>query len=197
LEQPATELDAAAAYALMIRLVVPRPIAWVTTIDENGVVNAAPFSFFTPVCSEPPLVAVAIGRRPDTKQPKDSAANAARTGEFVVNLVPTAMAEAMKVSASEWPAGVSEIEAAGLQTAPSRCVGAPRIVGSPAALECRVHSITDFGRSRTSLVVGEIVHFYVSDDAVVDGKVDAGALDPLGRLGGTEYSTLGELLTLA
>lgn len=142
------------AYPILAGLVTPRPIAWITTINEDGSVNAAPFSFFNMVGAEPPLVVFAPGDR-DDGSPKDTARNCRRTGEFVVNLVDEALAEVMVRTSASVPYGVSETEREQLATSPSSVVAPPRIAAAPAALECKVHSIQQIGENR--LVLG-IVH---------------------------------------
>ncbi len=133
------------AYPILAGLVTPRPIAWVTTLNEDGSVNAAPFSFFNVFGDDPPLVIFAPGDR-DDGSPKDTARNCERTGEFVVNLVDESLAEVMnRTAASAVPYGVSETEQENLETAASSSVAPPRIAAAPAALECKVHSIQRIG----------------------------------------------------
>ena len=142
------------AYAILAGLVTPRPIAWVTTLNEDGSVNAAPFSFFNVFGAEPPLVIFAPGDR-DDGSPKDTARNCRRTGEFVVNLVNEPLAQVMNRTSATIPYGVSETEQEVLATTGSSAVAPPRITAAPAALECKVHSIQQIGENR--LVLG-IVH---------------------------------------
>src|SRR4051812_37022135 len=122
-------------YKLLISTVVPRPIAWVVTQDPNGLLNAAPFSFFNVLSGDPPLIAIGIGGR-EPGDAKDTGGNIRRNQQFVVNLVSYAAAEAMNVTAIEFPADVDEIATAGLRTLPSVRVKPPRIAESPVALEC-------------------------------------------------------------
>lgn len=169
------------SYAILAALVTPRPIAWVTTLNEDGGVNAAPFSFFNVMGSEPPLVVFAPGDRADGT-PKDSALNARRTGEFVVNLVDEALAAVMNRTSAPWPHGVSETEREGLATAPSSTVAPPRIAAAPAALECRVHSIQQIGENR--LIIG-IVHRVQVRDELIDPeliRIRQEAYHPIGRM---------------
>ncbi len=156
---PMIELDlltthADRAYSILAGLVTPRPIAWVTTLNEDGSVNAAPFSFFNVFGDEPPLVIFAPGDREDGT-PKDSARNCECSGEFVVNLVDEALAAVMVRTAASLPYGVSETQHERLETVASSAVAPPRIAAAPAALECKVHSIQQIGNNR--LVFG-IVH---------------------------------------
>ena len=172
-----------AAYKLLSGSVVPRPIALVTSHNEEGTVNAAPFSFFNVLGSDPPIVALGIGNR-DAHTPKDSARNIAARGEFVVNLVAREMADAMNLCATDFPPEISEIEIAGLQTAPSQLVGMPRIENSPVSLECVLNQILHIGNNR--LVLGEVVAFHFAPDLVDETtfRVRTERLNLVGRMGG-------------
>ncbi len=171
----------ARAYKLLAGLVTPRPIAWVTTHDEEGLVNAAPFSFFNLLGTDPPMLGFAPGDRA-VGIPKDTARNIRRTGEFVVNLVDEACAEAMNLTSAELPPGENELVHAGLRTAPSHSVGPPRIAEAPVALECTEWSTLEMGGNR--LVIGLIRHAYVRE-GVLDPEtllVDPAAYAPIGRM---------------
>jgi flavin reductase (DIM6/NTAB) family NADH-FMN oxidoreductase RutF len=176
-------------YHFLTSAVVPRPIAWVTTVDPaTGVVNAAPFSWFQAVCADPPMVMLAIQRRSDGS-PKDTVRNIRATGEFVVNSSPRELAREMVQTSGEYAPDVSELEVAGLGAVPSRKVRPPRIAGSPVHLECKLHQEIPLGRAGgTSLIVGEVVHI-AADDAVLDarGNVDPSKLVVVARMGGAEY----------
>lgn len=169
------------AYPVLASLVTPRPIAWVTTLNEDGSVNAAPFSFFNVFGSEPPLVIFAPGDREDGS-PKDSARNARRTGEFVVNLVDEALADAMMQTAASLPYGESEAERFRLETAGCVDVSVPRLAAAPASLECRVHSIQQIGDNR--IVLGIVSHAHVRDELVDLEKlrIRSEAYHPVGRM---------------
>lgn len=181
--------DARANYHFLTSAVVPRPVAWVTTIDPaTGVVNAAPFSWFNAVCADPPMVMLAILER-SPGVPKDTVRNLRATGEFVVNVSPKALAAQMVQTSGDYPPDVSEIDLAGLATEPSRKVRPPRLTGSPVHLECRLAQEIPLGRTqKVSLVLGEVVHI-AADDAVVDarGNVDPAKLTFVARMGGAEY----------
>ncbi len=169
------------AYKLLAGLVTPRPIAWVTTQDAEGRVNAAPFSFFNVLGTRPPIVGFAPGDK-EPGIPKDTARNIRLTGEFVINLVDEATAEAMNLTSAELPEGESEIAFAGLHTEPSRVVKPPRIAESPVALECREWSTLEIGRNR--LVIGVIQRLWVRD-GVLDPEtflVDSEVFRPIGRM---------------
>ena len=149
------------AYSLLVSLVTPRPIAWVTTLGPDGVVNAAPFSFFNALGADPPIVGFCPGDR-DDGTPKDTARNVRLSHEFVVNLVDESVAEAMNKTAASLPYGVSEIASAGLTTKPSSVVRAPRIAEAPASLECVEWGTLQIGGNR--LVIGLVKRVHVRDE---------------------------------
>ena len=175
-------------YKLLVSTVGPRPIAWVVTQDTNGVTNAAPFSFFNAVSGDPPLVIIGIGgRKPGDA--KDTGNNIRETGQFVVNMVSDANAEAMNITAIDFPAGVDEIKQAGLTTLPSSKIKVPRIAESPVAFECERFMNIDLGIDRT-LVIGKVLAVHVRDDAVLNAErcyIDNEKLDLIGRLHGAGW----------
>ena|ERR1041385_7356726 len=185
-------------YHFMTSAIMPRPIAWVTTIDPaSGVVNAAPFSFFQAVSADPPMLMLAILRHSDG-HPKDTVRNIRATREFVVNVSPKSLVKEMVQTSGEYGPDVSELSVVGLATAPSRKVRPPRIAASPVHLECRLDRELHVGRDgATSLVLGEIVHF-AADDAVLDarGNVDPAKLVLAARLGGQEYTDTERFFTM-
>jgi flavin reductase (DIM6/NTAB) family NADH-FMN oxidoreductase RutF len=174
-------------YKLLTALVVPRPIALVTTVDASGLVNAAPYSFFNLFSQQPALVMLGIDRRPERGQ-KDTARNIAERHEFVVNLVDEELAAAMNVCAIDFPTEVSEIDAAGLSLASSHTVQPPRIAEAPAALECRLFVTLNPGHGR-ELVIGEILALHTREGIVdpANLRVDPAAYRPIGRLHGNSY----------
>jgi flavin reductase (DIM6/NTAB) family NADH-FMN oxidoreductase RutF len=157
---------AARAYAILVALVTPRPIAWVTTINPEGVVNAAPFSFFNVLGSQPPIVGVCPGDRKDGT-PKDTAHNIRLTHEFVVNLVDEDVAEPMNRTAASVPYGTSELESVGLSVQASSVVSPPRIAESPASLECAEWGTLQIGDNR--LIIGLVKRVHVRD-ALIDSE---------------------------
>ncbi len=177
-------------YRFLISAVVPRPIAFVSTIGGDGGMNLAPFSYFNAVSSEPPLVTIAINVRDG--DPKDTLRNIRETKEFVVNVVSESLLDAMVSTAGDWPRGTSEFGPAGLTPAPSARVRPPYVAESPLQLECTLYSEVTLGNS--VLMVGEVILARVRDDVLTDGKVDAAKLAPVGRLGGEFYAPLGPVL---
>lgn len=180
-------------YRLLLATVLPRPIAWVTSLDKDGLVNAAPFSFFNVFGADPATVALGIGRHPsaDPKEVrvKDTRLNIRATEEFVVNLVPFSAAEKMHASSMLFPADVSEVATVGLPTLPSLRVRPPRIAESPVSFECRFMQEIRLGGF--SLVLGRIVMMHIRDEAVADVErlhIDTTKLDLIGRMEGTHYT---------
>jgi len=161
------KIGAENAYKLVVASVVPRPVAWVVTQDEKGVVNAAPYSFFNAFSSDPVVVGIGCGPRPEGAA-KDTLANIRAIGEFVVNLVPARLAEAMNVTAVEFDAGRDELAEAGLATAPSAKVRVPRIAESPVALECVTYQLIPAGRH--TIVLGRVVALHIADDCVLEAE---------------------------
>jgi len=176
-------------YQHLIRIIAPRPIAWVATVSLSGVSNLAPFSFFTGVGAKPPSIVFCPSNRRDGT-PKDSLKNILDTGEFVINVVPFRLAEAMNLSSAELPPDESEFELTGIETLPSSMVKPPRVQASPVSLECTLlhHLALAPGPGGANIVVGKVVHLHL-DDSVLDdaGWADPGLLDLIGRLGGASY----------
>ena len=174
-------------YKLLISFVLPRPIAWITTVGPTGVVNAAPFSFFNVFGEDPPLIMVAINKRPDGRI-KDSWVNIQRTGEFVVNLTDEPLARAMHESSGDFPPDVGEPGYLGLKTAPSVDIKPPRLADAPWALECKTWQVITVKDDR-QLVIGEGVRFHVRDE-LWDPKAMRVLMDkyhPIGRMFADRY----------
>jgi flavin reductase (DIM6/NTAB) family NADH-FMN oxidoreductase RutF len=183
------DISAHERYKLLIGLVIPRPIAWISTWSENGVANCAPFSFFNVFSEDPPLCVIGINPRSDGAM-KHSLKNIRRTREFVVNLVDEATANAMHLSSREFPEDVSEFQQAGLTPAPAKVVQHPRIAEAAACLECRVERILEVSGTR-ELVLGEIVLIHARD-GVIDPqskRISESHYRPVGRLFGERYCT--------
>lgn len=192
---PAT-LDFRGTYRLLVGSIVPRPIAWVTTVDpDTGLVNLAPFSAYCLVSVVPPMVAFSVGRERGVT--KDTLRNVQATGEFVVNVATADLATAVSISAQDLPAEVSEVELAGLTTSPSELLKVPRVAESPVQMECRLHSILEFGSVPQRLVVGEVVQWHVRDDLYSNGKIDMERLDALGRMAGNVFCRTDHQFTAA
>jgi flavin reductase (DIM6/NTAB) family NADH-FMN oxidoreductase RutF len=186
-------------YRILINSVVPRPIAWVSTLND-GQLNLAPFSFFNAVSVKPPLLAFAPSLRLVDGQstPKDTLHNIRQTGEFVVNVVTFAVAEAMNLTSGEYDRSVDEFALAKLHTRPSQIVRPPQVAESPVSFECKLERIIDFGIEPPSgsLVIGEIVCVHLEESVVKDGTIDSSALDLVGRMGGLQYSRTTERFEL-
>ena len=190
------ELGGKDAYSLLTSALVPRPIAWVSTVSKEGVLNLAPYSFFNAVASDPFTVMFAPGLRPDGSA-KDSLQNARDTGEFVVNLADEPLAEALNHTSGAWAHGVDEFAEAGLQAVASSLVTPPRVGAAPVALECRVSQLIDVKDSGSAMVLGQVVAVQVRRELLgEDGLIVAERLQPIARLGRTEYSTLGRVFSL-
>lgn len=177
------QLDWRQTYKLLASTVVPRPIAWVVTTNEDGSPNAAPFSFFNYFSGFPPAVCIGMTDRPTG--PPDTFVNMRRSGDFVINLVPESLAEAMNITAIEFPPGVSEIEQAGLGTLKSTLVRPPRIEGSPVALECRFAQALDVLDGKARIVVAHVIGIHIDDAMLKDASrcyVDTEKLALIGRM---------------
>lgn len=180
--------------------VVPRPIGWITTLDEHGVVNLAPYSFFNGIAGDPPMVMYANnGAAP--RGTKDTLANCERTGEFVANMATWELREQMNLSCAPVPPDADEVALAGLTAAPSRLVRPPRVAESPVALECTVHQIVDLpcdeAGGRNALVIGRVVGVHIEDRALTDGLVDIPRIKPIARMGYMDYAVVESVFTMA
>jgi flavin reductase (DIM6/NTAB) family NADH-FMN oxidoreductase RutF len=196
-------IDSAAMYKLLIGSVVPRPIAWVSSVDADGVRNLAPFSYFMAITHDPPTIAFSSGPRGaeiggGVRGKKDTLHNVEVTREFVVNVVDDALAEAMNVTSGDYAADVDEFAKAGLVAAPSVKVKAPRVAAAPVSMECRLARIIPVGNLPHHLIVGEIVHMHVRDDVYdpATGRLDMHRLRPVGRLAGHLYTHVHEIFEM-
>lgn len=187
------EHDPLRVYHLMTSVIVPRPVAWVSTISRDGVHNLAPFSFFSGLTATPPLVTIAAGRRRGAR--KDTTNNASTTRELVINVVTEAALEAMVQTSGEYPPEVDEIALAGLTPLPSVKVRPPRIAESPIQLECRTREILEISPGIVDLIIAEIVLVHVADGIEVgaDLSIATESFRPIARLGGPRYTTLGDV----
>jgi len=177
-------------YRLLIGLVIPRPIAWVTTRSKDGRANAAPFSFFNVMAEDPPLIVLGLEGRRDTGGYKDTTKNILETGEFIVHVVDRAHADRMNHTAIDFASEVDELAQHDILTSPGRMVDAPRIATAPALLECRRYQAIEVSAQRI-ILIGEIIHIAVARRVLdpVTERIDARELDAIGRLGGPDYCT--------
>ncbi|HEY5790269.1 MAG TPA: flavin reductase family protein [Gammaproteobacteria bacterium] len=194
------EMSPSQAYFSMIQTLIPRPIAWVLSENDDRGYNLAPFSYFNAVCSDPPLVLLSIGRKPDGS-PKDTAVNIERRGDYVVHIAHRELAEAMTASSATLPYGDSEVTRLGLETTAFPGCPLPRLAACRVAYHCERWEIRQIGGAPQTLVLGLVKQIYVADEAVAtDAKgrtrIDATRLAPLGRLGGGEYVTFGEVIDI-
>jgi len=190
---PASDLNPEQTYRLMSGIIVPRPIAWISTINANGVVNLAPFSCYTFVSNQPPMVGINIGRKAGER--KDTGRNIMENGHFVVNIADETLLDPLHESAQEHPPEISEAELLRLEVLAGELIATPRLAAAPISLECRLHSVTPFGNTGAEFFVGEVVMFHIRDGLMQDGKIDTGTLRPICRIGGPNYASLGEIIT--
>ncbi|WP_017727482.1 flavin reductase family protein [Halalkalibacterium ligniniphilum] len=186
-------------YKLLIGSVLPRPIAFITSQNKDGVVNAAPFSFFNVLTAEPPLVGISVGRKPDGSM-KDTSRNCQETGEFVIHVVDEQNVEKMNETSANYPADESEVEAVGLTKIPSATVNVPSLRESRIRLECKVDQIISVGGTddtpAADFVIGQVVHFSIDDELYDNGKINTELLAPVSRLAGSDYGRFGETFSL-
>jgi flavin reductase (DIM6/NTAB) family NADH-FMN oxidoreductase RutF len=178
----------------MVRLITPRPIAWVSTLSADGIANLAPFSFFNGVGANPPTIMFCPANKRDGT-PKDTLANIQQSGQFVVNLVTESVAQAMNLTAAEWEPDIDEFEMARIGRTESKYVSPPRVADSAAAFECQLHQAIQLGTGPggANLIIGRIVSMHVADALFDDdGTFDAARLDTIGRMGGDDYVRTGD-----
>lgn len=185
-------------YKLLISTIVPRPIAWVTTLGADGTPNAAPYSWFNCMGADPPILVFAVNQHVE-KRFKDTGQNILCAPEFVVNLVTEDQAAAMATTSIDAPTGTNELKLAGLDTVPSLKVKPPRIAGAPVAYECVMHSSVAFGPNQ-AVVFGRIVQSFIADEMILDAErcyVDTPKLNLVGRMhGGGWYTRTSDLFEL-
>jgi flavin reductase (DIM6/NTAB) family NADH-FMN oxidoreductase RutF len=185
----ADEMGVGPFYRVLNSVVVPRPIAWVCSRSAEGVLNLAPHSFYTVACVDPPVVQfTSVGR-------KDSLRNVEATGEFTVSLTPEWLFEQVNATGTDFPAGLSEAEQCGVRLEASDHVGVPRVAESPIAVECALHSTVRLGDS--TVVFGRVVAISAWESVVRDGRPRIEELRPLARLGGNEWSRIGDVREIA
>jgi flavin reductase (DIM6/NTAB) family NADH-FMN oxidoreductase RutF len=187
-------LDPETAYRLITGVVVPRPIAWVTSLSATGVLNLAPFSAFMFVSPKPQMLAISVGRKGNIY--KDTAQNILNNEEYVVHIADSSLMNAVHESSTEHPPEVSEVEELRLSTLPGDRTKVPRLAATPIAMECRFRQCLEFGDTRSRLIVGEVLVFHIRDGLLQNGKIETEALDPIARIAGPRYAKLGEIVTL-
>lgn len=193
-----TKISVSEAYKLLVHAIVPRPIAWVSTLSKKGVANLAPFSFFNGVCSNPPSLLFCPVNHPDGRE-KDTLRNIRETKQFVVNMATEAFAQQMNQSSANFPPEVSEFEKVGVTPSRSKTVKPPRVLESPVNIECELIQIIQVGAGGPgsgSVVIGKILHMHVADKAYLDGKILIDVAKPIARLGGINYSPVREIFEL-
>ncbi len=188
-------------YSTMAQTIMPRPIAWVLSENSDKSYNLAPFSYFAPVCSDPPLVMLSISKKDDGSL-KDTRANIMERSDFVIHIPSWEQLEPMNASAATLAAGVSEVDELGLALADFSGVRLPRLAESRVALACTLHEIKEIGNGPYAMILGRIHHVYIADDAVTEGadntlRISPARLNPVGRLGGPQYTKIGDIVTLA
>ena len=187
MEYAASDLTPRERYKVLTSFILPRPIAWVTSVGPSGVVNAAPFSFFNAFCEDPPLCMFAANRKPNG-QDKDTFLNIQRTGEFVVNLADAPLAKAMHESSGDFPPDIGEPDYLGLKLAPSSKIAAPRLADTPWAMECKLWKMIDVNDDRR-LIMGEGIHFHIRDELWDNEamRVHMDRYHPIGRMFADRY----------
>jgi len=181
-------LNRVEAHALLVGAIGPRPIAFVSTVGQQGINNLAPFSFFTALSVKPAIVGFAVARK-RAGQKKDTLINIEETKEFVINVVTEELAQAMNLTSGEYAYEVDEFKVANLTPAPSDLIKAPRVAESPLNLECKLLQILEFGQfpTLTSFIIGEVLRVHIQEEVCVDGVIKALKLKAIGRLGEDFY----------
>lgn len=185
-------------YRLLSSIVIPRPIAFVTTENEEGVINAAPFSFFNMLTSRPPLLAISVGRR-NGQTVKDTGKNILSSKEFVVHIVDASFIEEVNQSSAEYPSHISEVEETSLTLIESSSVHVPGIKEAKIRMECRLHQVVPLGNDQEyscDLFIGEVVMIHVANEIYREGKIIAENLEAISRLGGSDYAKIGETFSI-
>jgi flavin reductase (DIM6/NTAB) family NADH-FMN oxidoreductase RutF len=182
-------------YKLITGMIVPRPVAWITSLSSNGTINLAPFSAYGLVTHSPPMLMVTVGKRDGER--KDTGRNIVEQREFVVNVARYEDATMLHHSSADLSYGESEVGHLGLDTTPSKVVSVPRLAKSVAAMECRLREKLEYPDVDSIILLSEVVSFHVDDDLLRGGKIDTPRLDPLARIGGPNYAGLGRFIGLA
>ena len=195
-----TQLSPAEVYSRLVQTVVPRPVAWVLSQNADGGFNLAPFSYFNAVCTDPPLLMLSIGFKADGSE-KDTRVNIRVRGHFVIHIAHKALAGALTETSATLPAGDSELTRSGLATTALEGFPLPRLTDCRVAFACECHDFREIGNSRQALILGRVTRMYVDESTLGPAepgklRVAADKLDPIGRLGGNEYTTFGQKLVI-
>jgi Conserved protein/domain typically associated with flavoprotein oxygenases, DIM6/NTAB family len=188
------KLTSKEAYSLLVSAVVPRPIAFVTSMNAHNVVNAAPYSFFNAIASSPPLIMISAGRKKGIM--KHTTENILRSKEFVVNVVTEDVLHSINISSADFPPEISEIEQTNLTLVPSISISTPRIAESPVNCECKLYQHFEVGNEPVDLIIGEVVQFHVKDELYSIGTINQYALKPIARMGGNYYAMIENLFEM-
>lgn len=185
---PAT-IDANTVYRLMVHSILPRPIAWISTVSADGVTNLAPYSFFTVASCNPPVLSV-TQVNPRDRLSKDTLANLKATGACVVNIVSAALAEQMNATCADFPPGISEFTAAGIARTPGTVVAVDGVAAAPVRFECRLRQIIEISPAPSggTMMLLDVVHIHVADTVLAHGVIDPQLLDAVGKMGGNGYA---------
>lgn len=192
------ELTAQENYFLLTASVIPRPVAFTTTLSNKGVLNGAPFSYFNIVAADPPLLSISVQR--DRGEMKDTARNAMESGEFVVHITDESYIEKINETSIAFPPTRSEVEYSGLTPIESIIIKTPGVKEASIRMECVVEKIIPLGGRESApacdLLIGKVVKYHIRDTVIRDGRIDAELLRPVSRLAGTQYEKLGEIFKL-
>jgi flavin reductase (DIM6/NTAB) family NADH-FMN oxidoreductase RutF len=199
MEITASSVSWKSVYKILIGSIVPRPIGWISTINEKGQPNLAPFSFFNAVCANPPTVLFCPMIRSIDGQKKDTLQNVRATGEFVVNIVSGDLVTKMNASSIEAPSELNEFEYAGLTPEPSRMIRPPRVKESPIHFECKLNQIVEISNEPggASVVIGTVIHLHIDESVLIgEDKINLSVLKPVGRLAGNSYVRVTDVIEM-
>ncbi|GAB2870282.1 flavin reductase family protein [Pseudoduganella ginsengisoli] len=198
MEYHTATLDANTVYRVMVNSILPRPIAWISTVSADGVANLAPYSFFTVASCNPPVLSV-TQVNPRDRPAKDTLTNLRATGACVVNIVSAALAEQMNATCADYPSGISEFDAVGITRAPGQAVAADGVAESPVRFECRLREVIEISPepSGGTMMLLDVVHIHVADSVLANGVIDPQLLDAVGKMGGNGYANTRERFDLA
>ena len=189
-----TRLNPSQAYDLMVSIIVPRPIAFISTVSPEGFPNAAPFSFFNGISTSPAMLGISIAQQGKGK--KGTLRNIEESGEFVVNVVDEGLKEGMNLAAGSYPPGTNKFEISKLTPMPSVRVKPPRIGEAPVSMECRLVQVVSLPDTLDKLVIGRVEYIHLKEELWKEGSIDPGRLRAIGRLGQSNYSYTREIFSL-